>query len=280
MTDSTPIPDHVLRVLRYVELVERGGVALSIVEIDRYADVEASPRVNMTIGAMTSLVSSNWFNMKQMQSIGEYFLQVGWLDRRSHLLTSTSRAILRATADRTEEPATSAVILSPTDPLNLAVLTREVAGAKGGLLLDPYLPFEYLAWLYESTSIVRLLIGRRDRRDELDSQNQASLRLALGGIARDNARRLEVRQLSRDLLHDRLLLSEDGDVYLIGASLNGLHKNVTAIVPISEPAATAYRDQVEEWWATAVRVEPQESLTRARDSNGPVGPAEDGATIA
>jgi hypothetical protein len=261
MADTDPIPDHVLRVLRYVALVEDGGARLTTFGIDRYAGQEVPARVNLLDRL---LASSNWFAMNQMGSMADYFLRVGWLDPKTFGLTSIGRAIVKATAERSEEAATSAVILSPSDPLNYAVLTREVAAARSGLLLDPYATFEYLAWLYQSTSIVRLLIGR-DENGRRDSENQASMRLALGGIERAGGRALEVRQLPRDSLHDRVLIGEDDSVSLMGASLNGLHKNFTAIVPLPEPAATALREYVEGLWAKAVRLEPQPDLRQQPD---------------
>lgn len=45
---------------------------------------------------------------------------------------------------------------------------------------------------------------------------------------------------------------------MIGASLNGLHRNFTALVRLPDPAAGAIRARVEEDWNRAARVEPQD----------------------
>lgn len=118
------------------------------------------------------------------------------------------------------------------------------------MLVDPYFSDDLFEWLYSSTSLSRVLLCRRP-------ENLTVLSLFLGGVERAGARALEVRYLEPRELHDRYLVGRDGAVSMIGASLNGLHRNFTAIVRLPDPAGEAIRARVEEDWSRAARVEPQ-----------------------
>lgn len=52
------------------------------------------------------------------------------------------------------------VILSPDNPLNLGVLTREIVAAREGMLVDQYFDDQRVGWLADATSIARVLMSR------------------------------------------------------------------------------------------------------------------------
>lgn len=62
-------------------------------------------------------------------------------------------------------------------------------------------------------------------------------------------RLVEVR--STDQLHDRLLLSDDGDVLTVGTSLNGVGRTTTVMTPIPSPARESLRAEYEQIWSEA-----------------------------
>lgn len=187
----------------------------------------------------------------------DYLKRMGWvIDENGCRLTRLGRAIVAASEAEAAETETSdgIVILSPDDPLNLGVLTAEVSAARAGLLVDPYFDDSLIDWLARSTSIARVLMCRKpDRCDALE--------LYLGGLER-TGRSVEFRILEPRRLHDRYLIGEDGKVSMIGASLNGLHRNFTAIIEVPAPGADAIRAEVEARWNEASPVEPVADIRR------------------
>jgi hypothetical protein len=150
------------------------------------------------------------------------------------------------------EPIVLDVVLDPTDPLVHFQLTRRFASAGAGLLVDRYFKADAVPWLVEATSIRRVLIWSGHRQAVADLRLMAG---ALGTIA--NATDLEVRSTNNGELHDRCLIGEDGQVQLLGASINGVGRNITSIVTPDPEVSRVYRERYETLWQSATRVAPQ-----------------------
>lgn len=226
-------------------------------QINTYADTEPPKQQArsyaelLNVSSASSLFAAFGVNYAPQADLAGYFAQVGWISNASpRKLTPVGRAVVKAVAAHAEVTVEAAVVLSPDDPLNLGLLTREIAAAKDGLLVDPYFSDDLFDWLYSSTSLSRVLLCRKP-------ENLTVLGLFLGGLEQAGERTLEVRHLPLRALHDRYVVGSDGAVSMIGASLNGLHRNFTALVRLPDPAAEAVRSRMEQEWARATKVVPQ-----------------------
>ncbi len=263
------IPERLLRALRYVDMVERGGGQLTDSKIEAFVSTPP-PEPGFLLSTERRLMRS--FMFVQTEGIAEYMRDLGWISGQPPRLTDVGRAIVNASHRDDgdlgpEEHEGETVVLSPEDPLNLLSLTGAVGAAKSGMLVDPYFKDDYVLWLLESTSIERLLLCR--------ARSERS-RLALAaGAAEKLHRRIEIRCLPRSAVHDRYLISEDGSVSMIGASINGLHKHFTVIARVNEPGSSAIREYVERKWTEAEKIKPKADLSTSLT----VAPGEDpGAT--
>jgi hypothetical protein len=72
-----------------------------------------------------------------------------------------------------------------------------------------------------------------------------------------NAGELEVREINSPELHDRCLIHADGTLKLLGASVNGVGRNLTAVITPDADAMRVYRDRYEKLWSDATVVVPQ-----------------------
>ncbi len=271
------VPTHLLRVLRYVETVARGGVHPTQHEIDAFAALippsgDAAPPWRLR---------SPVFGVVEREPVATYLIAVGWLSVDDYTcgLSDLGHALLEGLKDEDAPPdEVSAVILSPEDPMRYELLTREIGKAGAGLIVDPYLKPGHVDWLTTSTTVERVLVGatRSQMRDN------ALLPLALGRQAVAGRTPPEVRITQDPSLHDRVLVAEDGAVSLLGSSLTGISMHVTAIVPLPEEAASAYRQHVEALWRAATRVEPRDGIvTDIQEAPEPSAPSlgEDSATL-
>lgn len=251
-----PIDARYVTALRYIHAVDEGGGHLSDQNIDQFIECAAPSMQTLAMGPLAQFGALIRVASTANQH-ASYMQAVGWINHHSTgpRLTNVGRALVTVIEDNAgslDADPEGVVILSPNDPLNLGVLTREVSAAKEGLLVDAYFSDELVSWLWQSTSINRVLMCRSE-------EKCADLRLYLGGLERAG-RELEFRVLPRGDLHDRYLIGADGKVSMIGASLNGLHRNFTAIVEIPDPGASAIRYQIDAKWHQAKRVEPQQDI--------------------
>ena len=112
------------------------------------------------------------------------------------------------------------------------------------MLVDSYFKPEQVPWLTSATSIRRVLISGRHRRAAEDLKRMS---VALGTVPGASA--LEVRSTTSPELHDRCLISSDGSVQLLGSSLNGVDKHLTALITPDVEVGKLYRDRYERLWS-------------------------------
>jgi hypothetical protein len=255
------ISDHVLRTLWYIDLLARQGQPLTAKGIDRFAQ-SIPPRD----ARRASLFSDySWmFNeagrvVRRPEPVAEYLIGVGWIavsDGQARL-TNIGRAVLAASSQReaqleAEDPEVADIALDPQDPLVYVQLTRRLQKAGHGLLVDAYFKAESLVWLIESTNLRRVLISSRHQKAEKDRQTIA---VALATV--QNGSDVEVRHTEDPALHDRCVVGANGDVQLLGSSVNGVGKHLTAVITPSPDIASVYRKKYEALWQSAEVVEPQ-----------------------
>ncbi|MFE9699023.1 hypothetical protein [Streptomyces lavendulae] len=256
------VPEHVVRTLWYIDLMARNGTPLPWEAIDQYArrTPPRGPRRRSPFGSgLAELFAENGTLLRQAEPVADYLRGVGWVqndDGRARL-TGIGRTVLAAGGEvaeqlDAEDPEVADVALDPQDPLVYVQLTRRLQKAGAGLLVDAYFKADSLVWLIESTNLRRVLISSRHPKSEKDRQTIA---VALATVP--NGSDVEVRHTSDPALHDRCVVSEGGEVQLLGSSVNGVGRHLTAVITPSADIAKAYRQKYEALWRDAAVVEPQ-----------------------
>lgn len=193
--------------------------------------------------------------VKKAELPTEHLVTLTWLEqvsgRAGLRITDLGLALLQ---DREREgPAETdvTVVLAKDDPIAYAKLMGSISKVGAGLLIDPYLDVEILHRLLLSTGITRVLVFAD--RSNIKNKNLPAIETHLSGILpRGN---IEVRKTTD--LHDRYVIAdEDGEVLMLGTSLNGVTKKNTALISLPEPAAKATRDAHEKIWDNAELVGP------------------------
>ncbi|MFF6790357.1 hypothetical protein ACFY9C_14880 [Streptomyces filamentosus] len=255
------VPDHVLRTLWYIDLMARYGNPLPWGDVDRYAQ-QAVPRDahrKSPFGGLGEIIGRDGMVIHRPDPVAAYLKGVGWVLEDSGVakLTPAGRTVLVACGEAADElaaedPEVADVALDPQDPLVYVQLTRRLQKAGAGLLVDAYFKADSLVWLIESTNLRRVLISSRQPRSERDRQTIA---VALATVP--NGSDVEVRHTADPSLHDRCVIGEKGDVQLLGSSVNGVGKHLTAVITPSSDISQVYRKKYEALWGDAAKVEPR-----------------------
>ncbi|MFH9892317.1 hypothetical protein ACH4OQ_19940 [Streptomyces luteogriseus] len=256
------VSDHVLRTLRYIDLVAGQGQKLSPAEIDAYAqstpprDARRSDPLGMA--TLRSLLGDGEI-IRDPEPVANYLLKVCWIEPVDGgiRLTKIGKAMLSASGQQVadheaSDPEVADVALDPQDPLVYVQLTRRLQRAGAGLLVDAYFKAESLVWLIESTTLRRVLISSRHPKSERDRQ-----RIAVARATVPNGSDVEVRHTDNPGLHDRCVVSETGSVQLLGSSVTGVGKHLTAVITPADDIAQVYRQKYEALWKDAEIVTPQ-----------------------
>lgn len=228
-----------------------------------------------TMSAIMSGPTTYRKKVREAESPTEHLVRLKWLEEAAGTaddepglkLTDLGWALLR---DREREgPADedlTVVVLAKDDPIAYALLMKALSGAGAGMLIDPYLEVDILHQILVTTSLTRLLVRVPTNKNQKANLAAIETYLDSGRLYRTD---IEVRMSSE--LHDRYVLSEDdGEVLMLGTSLNGVSKKNTVLISMPEPAGKATRKAYEKIWDTAELVGPQP----AADEDGAEG--EDG----
>ncbi|MFE2886324.1 hypothetical protein [Streptomyces sp. NPDC059272] len=259
------ISDHVVRTLWYIDLCAKQGKPLPFEAIDLFARhvPPRDVRRNSFMKGLGWMFEDSGQVLRRPDPVADYLLGVGWIAQNDQgvRLTPYGRAVLAASGARAaqleaEDPEVTDVALDPQDPLVYVQLTRRLQKAGKGLLVDAYFKAESVTWLIESTNLRRVLISSRHRSSEQDRQQIA---VALATVP--NGSDLEVRHINDAALHDRCVVSANGEVQLLGSSVNGVGKHLTAVITPSDDIATVYRKKYEGLWTSAQVVTPQPVTT-------------------
>jgi len=261
------VPEHVHRALAYIRLLNDRGIDPEWEHVEAFASTEVPKGVGYeeyspVFGrASIGLWVVQQRKVRDADPVLAYLEAMGWIaasensDCRVHL-TNVGRVLLEGLEAEAplEVPDSSVadVVLEPTDPLAWVSLTRVVANARAGLLVDAYFKAEYLPWLIEGTSMRRVLVSSRHPKA---SQDLTAMAVALATVP--NADQVEVRSTNSAELHDRCIIGADGNLKLLGSSINGVGRNLTAVITPDPEAMRVYRDRYEKLWASAVVITPQ-----------------------
>ena len=254
------VPRHVHRALAYVRLLNQLGIGPSLDDVNRFACTPA-PRgdrreLDISMLGFLSLGTS----MRPAEPVTGYMLRVGWAEAADdHIhLTTLGYAVLRGLDLDTQdgefaEPgdAVADVVLEPDDVLALVRLTRVMAGAGAGLLADPYFKAEHVQWITEATSMRRILVSSRAVAKSAKGAESERALIALALASVPTASDLEVRSTDSREFHDRCVLTADGRVLLIGSSVTGIGKHLTAVITAPGDVAQFYRTKYDGLWASA-----------------------------
>jgi hypothetical protein len=252
------VPEHVERALTYVHLLNGCGLDPSRSRVEDFA------RTQPPAGPRRALLPESWLVgigvARPAEPVVGYLTAMGWADiipgpAENVHLTPLGEAFLLGLEPHDGAEADTAVadvVLEPQDPLVYVHLTRYLAQAGAGMLVDPYFKAESVPWLAETTSICRVLVSSR--------HPQAERELKLLGVALatvPNAAQLDVRHSSSKELHDRCVISEEGSIRIIGSSVTGVGKNLTSVITPTSEVARIYHDKYEKLWNTATAVTPR-----------------------
>ncbi|MQS17925.1 hypothetical protein F7Q99_38490 [Streptomyces kaniharaensis] len=256
------VPDHVVRTLWYIDALARRGRILTEAEVEAFART-TPPRDTAwsTFELLPDLFGSG--PMRRPGPTLDYLKKVGWATVKDSevTLTSLGRQVLAACdteADAGTDSDITDVALDPKDSLVYVTLTRRLALAGAGLLVDPYFKAESLA-LIATTTLARILITASKPNAKTAEKEHAAIAVALASVP--NASDIEVRASGDSSLHDRCIIGADQRVQLLGSSVNGVGKHLTAVISPPEDIAHAYRQKYEKLWDSAQRIEPQSVRT-------------------
>lgn len=197
-----------------------------------------------------------------------HLIRLEWLAYEEHTtrgdevrITDLGTALLAAAErDEPQQGDVDLIVLDRDDPLAYPKLVARLHDVGEGLLVDPYLEVSALHTLPASTRLTRFLVldnGRNGSKLAALTTHLASSRLP---------REIEVRSSTE--LHDRVILSAEGEVLTIGSSINGLHKHTTALVQVPAPGAATIKEYYERLWSAAI---PLGASPAGEDSDGADG---------
>ena len=236
--DVQALSDDLLRTLAFIDQAERGGARPSAVDVGAYywcPEPEASFDL---LGTHVARLGRGPFDVVEwMDEVGLIYFDDPNDPMPGVGLTLLGRAMLRGAVTDS-----AALMLSPKDPLAYPKLVARLS-EPGTLVADPYIRLQQLHDLLAQTRVSRILMSSI-KVEESELAGCAALLRGLEGEA-------EVRVSSSRDWHDRYLTSEDA-VAQLGASINGLSKNVTALLPVTDSnVAQSIRAYVEELWRDA-----------------------------
>ena len=247
---------NVLRALWYVKTMQARGVGLTVDDVNRFAVLEPPHDARrQSPFAPLAFLHEEGSVVRDAEPVADYLGRIGWvaMSSGSVVLTELGRAIL-ATEEQEDAsaPLVTSVVLNPDDPLVYVHLTRFFSNAGAGLLVDGYFKADMIEWLVQSTAIRRVLVSARHHSAKKDL---GALAVALGTVPGADA--IEVRSSEDGMLHDRCVIAPDQTVKLLGSSVNGVGKHLTAIIQPSPDIMTAYRSKYEKLWQEATPLAPQ-----------------------
>lgn len=231
------------RALAFIAAANFGGYAPVENEVDKWL---SEPQPENTYAALQKILTKSKL-LQPNKTVTSHLIQIGWVrkDNSTRLsLTGLGEALLRH-AESQEIEGVTVVMLDDQDPLAYAHLIGALAEVGKALIVDPYLDLKGVHDLLEHTQVTRALI-----KDGAPTQrNQSAIAQYLSG---EEDPLLEVRVASSGL-HDRFILADDGRVWTIGASMNGIAKRkaTTVLTPMPNVVAAELSKQLESQWLKA-----------------------------
>ncbi|MET7427221.1 hypothetical protein [Dactylosporangium sp. NPDC005555] len=181
------------------------------------------------------------------ESVLDHLIRIRWVkDERGLTLTQLGLAMLAEARHVKRAEESTVIVLETTDRFAYARLVGQIASIGSALLVDPYFRLRELETILDNTEVNRVLISKQYKGS---SEARAELRTALNAVAA--VVDMEIRATASSTLHDRILVSDEGPVYMLGASLNTVGVANTVFMRIPDSAAAALRAQAEDLWDAA-----------------------------
>ncbi len=153
------VPDHVQRALAYLHLLKKRGIDPRRNQVEDFARTQP-PRGSRQETPWAALALLTGLTVaRDAEPVVDYLVAMGWAEIVSPgenvRLTGFGEAFLVGVeledAAAPADPAVADVVLEPKDPLVYVHLTRYLAQAGAGLLVDPYFKAKFVPWLAETT---------------------------------------------------------------------------------------------------------------------------------
>ncbi|MGC4810576.1 hypothetical protein ACLQ29_08635 [Micromonospora sp. DT228] len=248
-------PQH--RTLTFVHACNRSGYRPTLEEVKLWFDEPAANvTTEITAPGLLAMLEGMQKAFSQVQLSREvarehpvdHLVRIKWLEASDDRLrlTRLGEALLTDIQRGEEAEDSPVVVLETTDRFAYARLIGEIARLGDAFLVDPYFRLPQLATILDSTRLKRVLIskqykGSKEARDEL----------AVALAAVDPERNIQIRATAATTLHDRLVVADSGDVYMLGASLGTIGKANTAFMKVPEKGAAALKQLAEDLWDAA-----------------------------
>jgi hypothetical protein len=241
------------RALAFIQACNNQGHAPTQDDVERWL---TEPRQPMsTMQAFMSSAAIGFNSIFGRGAVTDQLVRLGWVyeaDARSRLyISALGEALLRDAEEKAAEVvASTTVVLGSDNPLSYAALMSELAAAGAGLLIDPYIRREQLMHIVQDTKLARLLVSHK-----VGEKHIAAVRSFLAYVP-DN-RGLEVRLAAE--AHDRYLMNEDGEIFIIGSSLNtvALRSATTVFTPVPEDSVDVFTKLIEDQWSAGEPLRPK-----------------------
>ncbi len=250
------------RALAFIDACNASGYLPSVYELQRWllAPTPELSLVDHVVVPARGETIPGWID-DDIDSYLTHLQELEWIDRdsNSELLTITElgRALLAASERAEDADEGSTVVLDSEDQFAYAKLIGHLNRAGEGLLVDPYFRVDQLMTILENTQLSRVLISKQHKNSKGD---RAALAVALASPVLP--RSLEVRASDDEAVHDRIIVGQNEEVWLLGASLSSVGRVNTVIIPVPKEGASGLRDQAERLWDTAEPVRSVESSAK------------------
>ena len=186
---------------------------------------------------------------KPAEGYVQHLLRLGWLELASLgdglVVTALGRALLREVDDDDADQST-VTLLASDSPLAYPQLIGHIAESGEAFVIDAYIGLQQFNDLMINTSTKRVLIGPNVKAGDI---------AGIATMMATNPGRIEVRQATARVLHDRFIIGDLG-VHTIGASLNGVGKTTTVLMPMPDMVSDQIKVEAESWWLAAQAVAP------------------------
>ncbi|HKO37698.1 MAG TPA: hypothetical protein VJU14_04960 [Solirubrobacterales bacterium] len=185
------------------------------------------------------------------EPISEWLGRLGWLasdSGRVHITELGEAMLAHLEQETLEEEVPVGVVLDQGDQLASARVMQQIAEVGPCSVVDPYFSMDSLLNVLQLTEVHSVLTGTGDQ------GKLAGLAVAMRSVSSE--RPFEVRKSSA--FHDRLVIPDEGPLWLLGTSLTGFGKKLSLMVRLDdEQMGQALRHLFEQTWRSAEPVMPQ-----------------------
>lgn len=259
------VEERAHQVLEYIAALNRQGHKPTVSDVEAYG-TRPTRRVTQRsiyhdfsyfmadtgLGSLGSLTDETYV---------DYFKRLRWAKvvGGSVSVTPLALALLRELNSAKVDEGTQSyveVVVDPEDKMSFTRLLHQFNNLGSGLLVDPYLRLEQFLEIADYTPVSRILTSSRAFGNELQRKvYQRALAAAEG--------RIEVRSI--ESLHDRHYIPEQGNIWMLGISLNGVAKNVSVLTQLGDESSTVLRVAYEKFWTEATPLEPAAAVLPGRE---------------